>query len=260
MQRQARTEREWGQWPGRRPADHVGRDRLRTLFAPSHGPESPPLEDGAGLNALKRAYAELDERERRAEELQSNVEQLLRDESASLDSRQEELDARDAALRRRAGALATTEAEVEARRRELGAVELRSAALERREEAAHAREVALELRADELASLARSVTELGETFVPDPTVASEQEHVVLEAGDRYLVRIGSGPAPAIGAIVELEGSEGVCVALTRSPFPADRRRCAVVERVAPADQPSQASSNASPKKSPITAPAASAGT
>ena len=45
-QRQARTEREWGQWPGRRTADQGGRDRLRGLFTPSGGAEEPPLSNG----------------------------------------------------------------------------------------------------------------------------------------------------------------------------------------------------------------------
>jgi len=233
MQRQARTEREWGQWPGRPPADHAGRVRLRALFAPSLGPEAPPLDQSAELKALERAYAELHERERRAQELEANVEQLLRAESAELDRRQEELDAREAKLRHRGQTLETAEAEVEARRRELGAVELRRAALERREELARTREVQLERRADEVAVLARSVTELGEVLVPEPAASVEHEHVVLEAGDGYAVRVATGPAPPIGATVELEDGDRVCVAVTRSPFPADRRRCAVVERVAP---------------------------
>lgn len=260
MQRQARTERGWGEWPGRPAADNAGRDRLRALFAPSLGPEAPPLDQSAELGALERAYVELHEREQRARELQSNVEQLLRDEAEELDRRQEELDAREAELRRRGETLETAEAEVEARGRELGAVELRRAALERREELARTREVQLERRADEVAVLARSVTELGEVLVPDPAASVEHEHVVLEAGAGYAFRVATGPAPAIGATVELEDGDHVCVAVTRSPFPADRRRCAVVERVAPPTQPSQASSSSSPKKSPTTAPAASAGT
>ena len=90
--------------------------------------------------------------------------------------------------------------------------------------------------------------------------ALEHEHVVLEAGDGYRIHVRSGPHPRIGAIVELDGGARLCTAVTRSPFPLDARRCAVVERVAAATQPSQASSSASPKNIAITAPVASAGT
>ena len=67
MQREARTEREWGQWPGRRTADQGGRDRLKALFTPSGGTEAPPPSTGddGDYAALSRAYVELDERERR---------------------------------------------------------------------------------------------------------------------------------------------------------------------------------------------------
>jgi uncharacterized protein (DUF3084 family) len=198
------------------------------------------------------------------QKLESNLEQLLRDDAAELDRRQAALDTREVGLDLRTNELEASEAAVEARRRELGAVELRRAALERREEVVRAREEALEHRAEELASLARSVTELGEVLVADSEADGDREqqdeHVVLDATDRYLVRVGSGPAPRIGSLVQLEDGDRVCVALTRSPFPADRRRCAVLERVPPAGQPSQASSSASPKNSPITPPAASAGT
>ena len=238
MQREARTDREWGQWPGRRPADNGGRDRLRALFTPSVGLETPPLVDDAGVAALKRAYVELDDRERRARELEVTVEQVLRDGAADLDRRQAELDVRATELEERALALDASEVAVEARRRELGAVELRRAALERREEDARARETALEHRADELAALARSVTELGEVLVGETEDTVEHEHVVLEAADRYLVRVGAGPAPRLGATVAFDDGDHVCVALTRSPFPADRRRCAVVERV-PGDRSAQ---------------------
>ena len=260
MHRQARTDREWGQWPGLPPGDHDGRGRLQALFAPSGEADTKPLDDEAGLSALRRAYVELDERERRVRELQLNVAQLLREDADDFDRRQAELDGRAAELELKSTALEASEAAVEARRRELGAVELRSAALERREEIARARETALEHRADELASLARSVTELGATLVADPEDDVEDEHVLLVAADRYVVHVASGPAPRVGATVELEDADGMCVALTRSPFPADRRRCAVVERLVPVLQPNQASSSASPKNRPITPPAASAGT
>jgi Skp family chaperone for outer membrane proteins len=266
MQREARTQREWGQWPGRRLADQGGRDRLRALFTPSDGTEDPPSSNGddVAYAALSRAYVELDDRERRVSALQDELHALLREDAAELDRRQAELDGRAAELEDRRRAIEAAETTLADRRRELGAVELRRAAVERREEVARTREIALEQRAEELAALARRLTELGGSLVGAPEgqqeEASEHEHVVLEAADGYRLHVRSGPHPRIGAIVELDDGARLCTAVTRSPFPLDARRCAVVERVAAATQPSQASSSASPKNSAITAPVASAGT
>ena len=265
MQREARTEREWGQWPGRRTADQGGRDRLKALFTPSGGTEAPPPSTGddGDYAALSRAYVELDERERRVRALQDELHALLREDAAELDRRQAELDGRAAELEDRRRAIEAAETTLADRRRELGAVELRRATVERREEVARTREIALEQRAEELAALARRLTDLGGSLVGVPEAqqeAPEHEHVVLEAGDGYRLHVRSGPHPRIGAIVELDDGARLCTAVTRSPFPLDARRCAVVERVAAATQPSQASSSASPKNSAITAPVASAGT
>ena len=264
-QRQARTEREWGQWPGRRTADQGGRDRLKALFTPSGADEPPPSHGGAERDyaALTRAYAELDEREHRVRALQEEIQALMRDDVAELDRRQAELDGMASELEDRRRAAEAAEASLTDRRRELGAVELRRAAVERREEVARTREIALEQRAEELAALARRLTDIGGSLVAapeeQPVAEPEREHVVLEAADGYRLHVRSGPHPRIGAHVELDDGARVCTAVTRSPLPLDARRCAVVERLAPA-QPSQASSSASPKNSAITAPQASAGT
>ena len=266
MQRQARTEREWGQWPGRRAADQGGRDRLRALFTPSGGADAPAGSAVGGETdyvALSRAYEELDARERRLDALQAEVHALLRDDAAELDRRQTELDELAEALENRRRLAETAEASLADRRRELGAVELRRAAVERREELARTREVALEQRAEELASLARRLTDLGGSLVGDDgrqEAPRDPEHVVLEAADGYRLHVRPGPHPQVGALVELDDGTRLCTAVTRSPFPQDDRRCAVVERLVSEAQPSQASSSASPKKSAITAPTASAGT
>ena len=267
MQREARSEREWGQWPGRRTADQGGRDRLKALFTASGGTEDSPPSTGGDEDyaALSRAYVELDDRERRVRALQDELHALLREDAAELDRRQAELDGRAAELEDRRRAIEAAETTLADRRRELGAVELRRAAVERREEVARTREIALEQRAEELAALARRLTDLGGSLVGAPegqqeAPEHEQEHVVLEAADGYRLHVRSGPHPRIGAIVELDDGARLCTAVTRSPFPLDARRCAVVERVAAATQPSQASSSASPKNSAITAPVASAGT
>jgi hypothetical protein len=264
MQRQARTEREWGQWPGRRTAEQGGRDRLKALFTPSGGAEEPTPANGDERDyaALSRAYVELDERERRVRALQDEIQALLRDDAAELDRRQAALDGVAAELEERRSAAEAAESSLAERRRELGAVELRRAAVERREEVARTREIALEERAEELAALARRLTDIGGSLVaaPEERHAPQHEHVVLEAADGYRLHVRSGPHPRIGGLVELDDGARVCTAVTRSPFPLDARRCAVVERFAPAAQPSQASSSASPKNSAITAPEASAGT
>ena len=170
MQREARTEREWGQWPGRRTADQGGRDRLKALFTPSGGTEDPPPSNGddGDYAALSRAYVELDGRERRVRALQDELHALLREDAAELDRRQAELDGRAAELEDRRRAIEAAETTLADRRRELGAVELRRAAVERREEVARTREIALEQRAEELAALARRLTDLGGSLVGVP--------------------------------------------------------------------------------------------
>ena len=56
-------------------------------------------------------------------------------------------------------------------------------------------------------------------------------HVVLTVAGAYRLLEREGPAPAPGDAVELEDGEYRCVRLTISPFPADTRRCALLERV-----------------------------
>ncbi len=218
----------------RRPG---GRDRLKALFTPSGGTEDPPPSTGddGDYAALSRAYVEL-RRPRaprprapgRAPRAPARGRRRARPPPGG--ARRPRRRARD---RRRA--TETAEATLADRRRELGAVELRRAAVERREEVARTREIALEQRAEELAALARRLTDLGGSLVGVPEgqqEAPEHEHVVLEAGDGYRLHVRSGPHPRIGAIVELDDGARLCTAVTRSPFPLDARRCAVVERVA----------------------------
>ena len=53
----------------------------------------------------------------------------------------------------------------------------------------------------------------------------------LDHGYRLVEQDGAAPAP--GDIVELDGGQHRCVRLAASPYPGDRRRCAVLERVQP---------------------------
>lgn len=244
--------------------------RLRSLFAPP--------DAGAGFSRqvamrgreleerseqLRSAVGDLERRQRRARELHARVEQILHDGAADLDVRQAELDVRSSELDRREAVVLAGEERVESRRRELGAVELRRAALERREDAVRTREARLEAQARELAALARRLDEIGGRLAAaTPPAAPDHEHLAITARGTYRVVTRAGSVPRPGQIVELEGESHLCVRVTRSPYPDDARRCAVLEPLVaePQDQPSQASIRSSPANSAITAPTASAGT
>ena len=66
---------------------------------------------------------------------------------------------------------------------------------------------------------------------PPDDAPPETAHVALTAGGAYRLLEREGPAPAPGDEVELEDGAYRCVRLTISPFPADRRRCALLERL-----------------------------
>lgn len=239
MQRHARHDRGWDQWPGRGVPDDKVRGRLRGLFAPSDAADavadliaerSKELEERSAQ--IRAAVEELERREERARELHYRVEQILRDGAAELDLRQAELSARSAELETRETAVEHAEAKVEDRRRALGAVELRAAAIERREEALRLREAELEQRAVELAELARELDELGRTLAEAaPGPIREDEHVVVAASDRYRLVVRPGAVPVEGSLVELDDGAYRCVRVTASPLPGDDRRCALLELV-----------------------------
>ena len=240
MQRHARDDREWEQWPGRAAPDDKRRGRLRGLFSPTDGADAVAeliAERGRELEErsahIRAAVEELERREERARELHFRVEQILRDGAAELDLRQAELSARSAELDTRQTAVEQAEAKVEERRRALGAVELRAAALDRREDAVGLRERELEHRDAELAELARHLDELGETLASSgPRPAREDEHVVLAiAGQAYRLAVRAGAAPEPGDLVDLEEGVFRCLRVTASPYPGDDRRCAVLEPV-----------------------------
>ena len=237
MQEHARRDRQWVHWPDEREAGV--RSRLRSLFAPTdagdavaeliavHGRE---LEERSA--ELLTAAGALELRERRAQELHTKVESILREGSAELDIRQTELETRARELDVREEALIASEQRVEDRRRELGAVELRAAAVQRREEALRSREAELELRAGELADLARRLDAYGATLVGfGRPAARDDAHLVFTAGETYRLLEREGPVPSPGAEILLDDGPYRCVRVTSSPFPADQRRCALLERV-----------------------------
>ena len=237
MERHARNDREWDQWPGRGAPDEKARGRLRGLFSPSDAADAVAdliAERGKELEErsaqIRSAVEELERREERARELHYRVEQILRDGAAELDLRQAELSVRSAGLDTRETAVEQAEARVEDRRRALGAVELRAAAIERREVALRLREAELEHRAVELAELARELDELGQTLAEAGlTSVRDDEHVVVAATDRYRLLVRPGPPPMEGVLVELDDGTYRCVRVTTSPLPGDDRRCALLE-------------------------------
>jgi hypothetical protein len=236
MEDQAHSETQW---------DHVAtlretgvRSRLRGLFAPTDTGDA--LADLIAMRGrelelrsekLLTAVHDLDRREERARELHTRVEQILREGSADLDTRQAELSAHAAELERREAELVAAEQQLAERSRELGAVELRRAAVERREEAVRTRAIELERQAGEVAALAARLDALGASGASERTVAPETEHVALTAAGAYRLLEREGPAPAPGEAVELEDGVYRCIRLTASPFPADARRCALLERL-----------------------------
>jgi hypothetical protein len=223
----------WEQGP--EPRESGVRSRLRGLFAPtdagdavadliaSHGRELELRSE-----KLLTAIHDLERREERARELHARVEEILREGSAELDARQLELNARTAELESREAALAVSEERVEERSRVLGAVELRRAAVERREETVRARALDLERRVAELTTLATRAEDVPST---DDGSAVDDAHVVVLSPGVYRVLEREGPPPAPGEQVPLEDGVYRCVRLTPSPFPADDRRCALLERV-----------------------------
>ena len=217
-----------------------GRMRLRGLFASTDAGDAVAeliAAQGRELEVrsekLLTAVHDLERREERARELHMRVEQILREGSAELDERQAELNARTAELDRREVELATAEERVTDRARQLGAVELRRAAVERREESVRARAIELERQARELAVLATRLDKVGRAgVVADPT-PPETAHVVLTVADRYRLLERDGPTPTPGDRVELDDGMYRCVRVTSSPYPADSRRCALLERLPP---------------------------
>lgn len=240
MQREARSDRGWEQWPGRRTPDESGRSRLRALFLPSEADVATAelvaahgRDIEAQLAQLQAVVGDLEGRERAVHELEAGVAQLLREGSVELDQLQHELSQRAEVLERRDRSLSEAEADVDERRRELGAVELRRAALERRSATIEERESELERRAEELAALARQLQELGGALGgrDDGGGGGVDAHVVLTIDGGYRVTGSTGPPPQVGDTVVLDGLPHRCIRVTRSPFPADSRRCAVVERI-----------------------------
>lgn len=213
MQGDPRRDREWEHWPGRGAPDDGVRHRLRSLFSPTDSVDAVEALIAARgreleerTEQLAETIADLEHREERARELRMAVEQMLRNGSAELDARHAELAALAEELVRREAALAEAEQEVELRRQELGAVELRKAALERKE-------TALEQRSAELERLHAELAARVETFEADhgrdrelDALQTELEGRArqLERGLEELVEARRSVAAAQAMLVERE--------------------------------------------------------
>ncbi len=224
------------------------RKRLRALFVPTDAGDAiaelvaeHSLELERRADELRSAVVDLERREARARELHARVEQVLREGSAELDVRYSDLVVRTSELDRRETAVTQAESRIEDRARAFGAVELKAAAVERRERALREREETLTrfeemLRAREqvLAQRAAELDAAGDGAARVRALPPATSHVALTIDNGYRLLERDGAPPERGETVELDAGPHLCVRVTASPYPGDRRRCAVLERVAEA--------------------------
>lgn len=243
MQGNARDDREWEHWPGRKHPDERIRHRLKALFAATDDEEAIDAligDRGRELEEqterLQQTIESLERREEQAARLRSAVEEMLRHGSAELDEHHAELAALALELRAREEAVREQERDLSLRKQELGAVELRRAAVERREEAAAERETALEQAGADLSDreLRIATHERSERVVSDPVQSPAPElesatHLLYVARDGWQLVERDGPAPLLDAAVEVDGEALVVMRVGRSPLPGDRRACAYLE-------------------------------
>jgi DNA repair exonuclease SbcCD ATPase subunit len=249
VQGDAREDREWEHWPGRKPPDDRIRQRLRALFSAT--------DDGDAIDAMisdrgreieqqtERLQLTIDDLERREEQaarLRSAVEEMLRHGSAELDERHAALTALAQELGAREEQMREQERDIALRRQELGAVELRRAAVEQREEAAEQREEAAEQReeaaerreeaaAEREAALDLAAAELeargSQPAASEPEPAAGHILVLVDNGWRIVER--EGRVPALDNPVEVDGKAFVVSRVGLSVLPGDRRACAYLE-------------------------------
>jgi chromosome segregation ATPase len=186
--------------------------RLEELLAVRRG----ELEEHAAR--LRESIAELEQREELLRDSRASVERMLRLGTTELEAREAELTGYLRELTERETALAEAEHDLDRRRQELGAVELKRAAVERRETALAAREAELDER--EAQAAARLATSETESTVELAFVPGAQYHLVeLEP-----TLLGIGLALDVGEETYVVARVGA------SPLPGDARRCAYLVR------------------------------
>jgi len=228
------------------PEDEVQSDLARRVLAHAGSPEeklerllaerSRELEEQAAR--FEQAMEDLERREELLRDMRASVDRMLRLGANDLTEREAELQERDRASIEREERLAADEAELNRRRSELGAVELKREAIERRERAVAVREQ--ELAAADATTAAEGAEEHAE---PDsePAPAGEVSLLFVPGPGYRLVEIEPRPLTA-GASMELDGAQYVVARLGRAPLPADTRRCAYLERGASGSSESGGSS------------------
>ena len=186
------------------------------------------LEEHAGR--LRESIAELEHREELLRDSRASVERMLRLGTTDLTEREAEVEQLNRDVAERRERLTDEEAELERRRGELGAVELKREAVEQRERALAAREEQLEARqAAQVAGLA-----LGTASGRADDVDGEQQiGLLFVPGTAYALVEVESRALTPGAEVVHEGKSFVVARLGPAPFPGDRRICAYLERGAP---------------------------
>ena len=101
MHGDAREDREWENWPGRKPPDDRIRHRLKSLFSATDDPDAVDAlitdrgrEIEEQTERLQLTIENLEQREEQAARLRAAVEEMLRHGSAELDERHAALTAR----------------------------------------------------------------------------------------------------------------------------------------------------------------------
>jgi hypothetical protein len=203
------------------------------------------LEEQA--HRFEQAMTDLERREELLRDMRASVERLLRLGTNDLTEREVELQELGREFLEREARLSAAEAEVNRRRSELGAVELKREALEQRERA-------LAVREEELATT--SVLDTSEQLAGSGV---EPDRPDTQAAGRALgpITLLFVPGPAytlvevehrsleVGALLEHGGDGYVVAHIGRAPLPGDPRTCAYLERDAPGSVPGSSASEGS---------------
>jgi chromosome segregation ATPase len=220
-------------------------DLARRVLAHASSPEeklermlaerSHELEEQAARFEL--AMEDLERREALLRDMRASVERMLRLGTTDLTEREAEIEQLNREVAERRDRLSAEEDELERRRGELGAVELKREAVEQRERALAAREERLEAQAAQVTQLASRAPER-----TDNAAAEQPVGLLFVPGTAYaLVEVESRPLEP-GAAVVHEGKSFVVARLGPAPFPGDPRTCAYLELVAPESSESAGSS------------------
>jgi chromosome segregation ATPase len=230
------------------PEEAPETDFARRVLAHASSPEeklerllaerSQELEEQAARFEL--AMEDIERREALLRDMRASVERMLRLGATDLDEREAEVEAldRDAAERRER--LSAAEAELDRRRRELGAVELKREAVEQRERALAAREEELEARE------AGSLTDLRPPAPREETESDAEGDqavgLLFVPGAAYTLVEVEAQELRRGSVVEVDGVSYVVTKLGPAPLPGDERACAYLERVVPGSSAADGSS------------------